>query len=105
MTGLLDGKLALVAGVANRRSIAWAVAQALAAEGATLAFTYQGARVEPNVRELAASLGSDLCVECDVGDDGSLDRAFATVAEGLGGLDLLVHAIAFAPAHDPEGRF
>ncbi len=105
MTGLLDGKLALVAGVANRRSIAWAVAQALAAEGATLAFTYQGARVEPNVRELAASLGSDLCVECDVGDDESLDRAFATVAEGLGGLDLLVHAIAFAHAHDLEGRF
>jgi enoyl-[acyl-carrier protein] reductase I len=105
MTGLLDGKLALVAGVANRRSIAWAVAQALAAEGATLAFTYQGGRVEPNVRELAASLGSDLCVECDVGDDESLDRAFATVAEGLGGLDLLVHAIAFAQAHDLEGRF
>ena len=105
MTGLLDGKLALVAGVANRRSIAWAVAQALAAEGATLAFTYQGARVEPNVRELAASLGSELCVECDVGDDESLDRAFAAVADGLGGLDLLVHAIAFAHAHDLEGRF
>jgi enoyl-[acyl-carrier protein] reductase I len=105
MTGLLDGKLALVAGVANRRSIAWAVAQALAAEGATLAFTYQGARVEPNVRELAAGVGCNLCVECDVGDDASLDHAFATVAEGLGGLDLLVHAIAFAQAHDLEGRF
>ena len=66
MTGLLEGKLALVAGVANRRSIAWAVAQELAAQGAKLAFTYQGARIESSVRELAASIGSDLCVECDV---------------------------------------
>ena len=105
MTGLLEGKLALVAGVANRRSIAWAVAQELAAQGAKLAFTYQGARIESSVRDLAASIGSDLCVECDVTDDASLDRAFADVAEGLGGLDLLVHSIAFAHAHDLEGRF
>ena len=105
MTGLLEGKLALVAGVANRRSIAWAVAQELAAQGAKLAFTYQGARIESSVRELAASIGCDLCVECDVGDEASLDRAFAEVAEGLGGLDLLVHSIAFAQAHDLEGRF
>jgi enoyl-[acyl-carrier protein] reductase I len=105
MTGLLEGKLALVAGVANRRSIAWAVAQELAAQGARLAFTYQGARIESSVRDLAASIGSDLCVECDVTDDESLDRAFAQVAEGLGGLDLLVHSIAFARAHDLEGRF
>jgi enoyl-[acyl-carrier protein] reductase I len=105
MTGLLEGKLALVAGVANRRSIAWAVAQQLAEQGATLAFTYQGTRIEPSVRELAASVGSNLCVECDVGDEQSLDRAFAEVNEGLGGLDLLVHSIAFAQAHDLEGRF
>jgi enoyl-[acyl-carrier protein] reductase I len=105
MTGLLEGKLALVAGVANRRSIAWAVAQELAAQGAKVAFTYQGARIESSVRDLAASIGSDLCVECDVTDEASLDRAFAEVAEGLGGLDLLVHSIAFAQAHDLEGRF
>jgi enoyl-[acyl-carrier protein] reductase I len=105
MTGLLEGKLALVAGVANRRSIAWAVAQELAAAGATLAFTYQGSRIESSVRELAASIGSELCVECDATDDASLDRAFAEVEEGLGGLDLLVHSIAFAQAHDLEGRF
>jgi enoyl-[acyl-carrier protein] reductase I len=105
MTGLLEGKLALVAGVANRRSIAWAVAQELAAQGAQLAFTYQGARIESSVRELAATVGSDLCVECDATDDESLDRAFADVAEGLGGLDLLVHSIAFAQAHDLAGRF
>jgi enoyl-[acyl-carrier protein] reductase I len=105
MTGLLDGKLALVAGVANRRSIAWAVAQELAAQGAKLAFTFQGARIESSVRELAASIGSELCVECDATDDASLERAFAAVADGLGGLDLLVHSIAFAQAHDLEGRF
>jgi enoyl-[acyl-carrier protein] reductase I len=105
MTGLLEGKLALVAGVANRRSIAWAVAQELAAQGAKLAFTFQGARIESSVRELAASIGSELCVECDATDDASLEQAFATVAEGLGGLDLLVHSIAFAQAHDLEGRF
>jgi enoyl-[acyl-carrier protein] reductase I len=105
MTGLLEGKLALVAGVANRRSIAWAVAQELAAQGAKLAFTYQSARIESSVRELAATVGSELCVECDATDDESLDRAFADVAEGLGGLDLLVHSIAFAQAHDLEGRF
>jgi enoyl-[acyl-carrier protein] reductase I len=105
MTGLLEGKLALVAGVANRRSIAWAVAQQLAEQGARLAFTYQGARIESSVRELASSIGSELCVECDATDDASLERAFADVAEGLGGLDLLVHSIAFAQAHDLEGRF
>jgi enoyl-[acyl-carrier protein] reductase I len=105
MTGLLEGKLALVAGVANRRSIAWAVAQELAAQGARLAFTYQGSRIESSVRELAAGIGSELCVECDVTDDASLDRAFAEVSEGLGGLDLLVHSVAFAQAHDLEGRF
>jgi enoyl-[acyl-carrier protein] reductase I len=105
MTGLLEGKLALVAGVANRRSIAWAVAQELAAQGAKLAFTYQGARIESSVRDLAASIGSDLCVECDATDDASLEQAFAAVNDGLGGLDLLVHSIAFAQAHDLEGRF
>jgi enoyl-[acyl-carrier protein] reductase I len=102
---VLEGKLALVAGVANRRSIAWAIAQALHERGATLAFTYQGERIEKSVRELAASIGSELVVECDVRSDEGLDRAFAQVADGLGGLDILVHSVAFAQAHDLQGRF
>jgi enoyl-[acyl-carrier protein] reductase I len=102
---VLEGKLALVAGVANRRSIAWAIARALHERGATLAFTYQGERIEKSVRELAASIGSELVVECDVRSDEDLDRAFAEVAGGLGGLDILVHSVAFAQAHDLQGRF
>jgi enoyl-[acyl-carrier protein] reductase I len=102
---VLEGKLALVAGVANRRSIAWAIAQELHAQGAKLAFTYQGERIEKGVRELAASVGSDVVVPCDVRSDEDLDRAFADVAAGLGGLDLMVHSIAFAQAHDLQGRF
>ena len=99
---MLDGKLALVAGVANRRSIAWAIAERLHEAGARLAFTYQGERIEKSVRELAESIGSNLVVPCDVRSDEDLDRAFAEVADGLGGLDLLVHSIAFAQAHDLE---
>jgi len=100
-----DGKRGLVLGVANRRSIAWAIAQALHERGAKLAFTYQGERILKSVRELAASIGSDLVVECDVRSDENLDRAFAEVADGLGGLDILVHSVAFAQAHDLQGRF
>jgi enoyl-[acyl-carrier protein] reductase I len=102
---VLEGKLALVAGVANRRSIAWAIAQALHDAGARCAFTYQGERLEKTVRELAASIGSDIVVPCDVRSDADLDRAFEEVATGLGGLDILVHAVAFAQAHDLQGRF
>ncbi len=76
--GLLDGKIALVAGVANKRSLAWAIARRLAEQGATLAFTYQGERIESSVRELAASVGSDVVIECDVADDASIDKAFAS---------------------------
>jgi enoyl-[acyl-carrier protein] reductase I len=101
----VEGKLALVAGVANRRSIAWAIAQALVARGVRVAFTYQGERIEKTVRELAATVGSDIVVPCDVRSDQDLDGAFAAVADGLGGLDLLVHAVAFAQAHDLQGRF
>jgi enoyl-[acyl-carrier protein] reductase I len=103
--GLLDGKIALVAGVANKRSLAWAIARRLAEQGATLAFTYQGERIESTVRELAASVGSDVCIECDVGDDASIDNAFARLVERVGGLDLMAHSIAFAQAHDLAGRF
>jgi enoyl-[acyl-carrier protein] reductase I len=103
--GLLDGKIALVAGVANRRSIAWAVARKLHEQGAQLAFTYQGERIEKGVRELAASTDSERVYECDVTSDESLDALFASLQRDVGGLDLMVHSIAFARAHDLEGRF
>lgn len=102
---MLEGKLALVAGVANRRSIAWAIAQGLHERGAKLAFTYQGERIKKSVTELAASIGSDLVVECDVRSDSDLDRAFDEIVSGLGGLDLMVHSVAYAQAHDLQGRF
>jgi enoyl-[acyl-carrier protein] reductase I len=102
---VLEGKLALVAGVANRRSIAWAIAQELHARGAKLAFTYQGERIKKSVTELAASIGSDIVVECDVRSDEDLDRAFGEIVDGLGGLDLMVHSVAYAQAHDLQGRF
>jgi enoyl-[acyl-carrier protein] reductase I len=100
------GKTALVLGVANRRSIAWAIAQQLADGGAQLAFTYQGERIEKNVRELAETVSSPLVTACDVRSDEDLERVFAEVGEAFGGkLDLLVHSVAFADARDLEGRF
>jgi enoyl-[acyl-carrier protein] reductase I len=96
----------LVLGVANKRSIAWAIARRLAAAGAELAFTYQGERIEKSVRELAESLSSPLVTECDVRSDEDVARVFREVGEAFdGGLDLLVHAVAFAAAEDLEGRF
>jgi enoyl-[acyl-carrier protein] reductase I len=106
MPGTYDGKRGLVLGVANRRSIAWAIAQKLAAGGAELAFTYQGERIEKTVRELADSLSSPLVTECDVRSDEEIARVFAEVADRFdGGLDLLVHSVAYAAAEDLEGRF
>jgi enoyl-[acyl-carrier protein] reductase I len=103
--GMLHGKVALVAGVANKRSIAWAIAQALHGAGATLAFTYQGERLGDSVRKLAESAGSDVVVECDVSSDASIERAFDELGSRLGGLDIMAHSIAFAPAESFEGRF
>ena len=101
-----SGKRGLVLGVANRRSIAWAIAQELALGGASLAFTYQGERIEKGVRELADSVGSPLVTECDVRSDQDLERVLSEVGETFGGeLDLLVHSVAFADARDLEGRF
>ena len=101
-----DGKRGLVLGVANRRSIAWAIAQRLAGGGASLAFTFQGERIEKNVRELAESVGSPLVTECDVRSDDDVERVFSEVGETFGGqLDVLVHSVAFADARDLEGRF
>jgi enoyl-[acyl-carrier protein] reductase I len=106
MSDRFAGKTGLVLGVANRRSIAWAIAQQLADGGAQLAFTYQGERIEKNVRDLAETVSSPLVTECDVRSDKDLERVFAEVGEAFGGkLDLLVHSVAFADARDLEGRF
>jgi len=106
VAGRFEGKQALVLGVANRRSIAWAIARRLAEEGAQVAFTYQGERIEKSVRDLAATVESPLVTECDVRSDDDVGRVFAEVAEAFGGgLDVLVHSVAFAAAEDLEGRF
>ena len=106
MPNRFEGKQALVLGVANRRSIAWAIAERLAAEGAQLAFTYQGERIEKSVRDLAESVSSPLVTELDVRSDEQLERVFAEVAATFGGeLDILVHSVAYAAAEDLEGRF
>ena len=106
VAGRFEGKTGLVLGVANRRSIAWAIAKRLADEGASLAFTFQGERLEKNVRELAETVSSPLVTECDVRSDDDVGRVFGEVADAFGGgLDLLVHSVAFAAAEDLEGRF
>ena len=106
MEGRFSGKRGLVLGVANRRSIAWAIARRLAEGGASLAFTYQGERIEKSVRELAESVASPLVTSCDVRADGDLERVFGEVGDVFGGkLDLLVHSVAYAAAEDLEGRF
>src|SRR6476646_12294748 len=100
-----EGKRGLVLGVANKRSIAWAIARRLAAAGAELAFTYQGERIEKSVRDLAESVSSPLVTECDVRSDEDVARVVREAGDALGGLDLLVHSVAFAAAEDLEGRF
>ena len=106
MAGDFQGKRGLVLGVANKRSIAWAIAQELADGGASLAFTYQGERIEKSVRELADTVRSPLVTECDVRSDEDIARVFEAVDEAFDGkLDILVHSVAFAAAEDLEGRF
>jgi enoyl-[acyl-carrier protein] reductase I len=102
---LMQGKRGLVMGVANNRSIAWAIAQAVAAQGGELAFTYQGEALEKRVRPLAASVGSDLVLPCDVSSDAAIDAAFDALAARWGKLDFLVHAIGFADKNFLRGRF
>ena len=104
--GLLDGKHGLVFGVANKRSIAWAIAQAWAREGAKLAFTYQGARLKENVEELGGTFGPDtLLLPCDVTKDEEIARVFDEVRAKFGTLQLLLHSVAFAPKDALEGEF
>lgn len=105
MTLPLEGRTALIFGVANHRSIAWAIAQSLSAAGARLALPYQS-RMEKFVRDLAATLPNNpLTMECDVQSDEELDSAFAAVEKDFGGLDILIHCVAFAPPAELEGRF
>jgi enoyl-[acyl-carrier protein] reductase I len=104
--GDFAGKRGLVLGVANKRSIAWAIAKRLAEGGANLAFTYQGERIEAGVRELAGSVDASLVTGCDVRSDDDVARVVSEVGEVFGGeLDLLVHSVAFAASEDLEGRF
>jgi len=103
---LLDGKIGIVFGVANKRSIAWAIAQAWAREGATLAFTYQGERLKDNVEELVGTFGKDtLILPCDVTKDEDIAAVFKAVGEKHGKLHLLLHSVAFAPKEALEGQF
>ena len=100
-----SGKTGLVVGVANKRSIAWAIAQALAARGARLAVSYQGERLEENVRELSASLTDPVILPLDVADDAQIASAFEQVESTFGGLDFLVHGAAFAPREELSAPF
>jgi enoyl-[acyl-carrier protein] reductase I len=106
MTSILAGKIGLVVGVANKRSIAWAIAQAWHKAGATLAFTYQGERLKDNVAELAGTFGPDtMLLPCDVTKDEDIARVFTEVGAKLGKLHLLLHSVAFAPREALEGDF
>lgn len=101
---ILEGKKALVFGVANDRSIAWGISQALHAAGAKMGFTYVNA-LESRVRPLAESLGAEVIAPCDVTSDADLDKAFKVVEDTWGEVDILIHAVAFANREDLEGRF
>lgn len=102
---LLEGKTGIVFGVANKRSIAWAIAQSLASAGMRLAFTYQGERLKENVEELAATLPGSVLYPCDVTSDGEVGDVFTGVGRDLGRLDTLVHSVAYAAKEDLEGAF
>ncbi|MGE3066040.1 MAG: enoyl-ACP reductase FabI [Hyphomicrobiaceae bacterium] len=102
---LMTGKRGLIMGVANNRSIAWGIAKAVAAQGAELAFTYQGDALKKRVEPLAAEAGTSLVLPCDVTDGASMDSVFATLAKTWERLDFLVHAIAFSDKAELDGRY
>ena len=103
--GMLDGKTGVIFGVANKRSIAWAIAQALSREGMRLAFTYQGERLKESVGELTTRMDGSLLLPCDVTIDAEIESVFRDVGEKFGKLDALVHSVAFAPREDLENEF
>ena len=103
--GFLAGKKALITGVASNRSIAWGIAQAMHREGAELAFTYQNERLKERVQEFAAQCGASLVLPCEVQEDAEIDALFAALGEQWGGLDILVHSLAFAPREELAGTY
>ena len=105
MAGLMAGKRGLIMGVANDRSLAWGIAQAVAAQGGEIAFSFQGEALEKRVRPLAASLGSEFLIECDVSETASLDTCFATLGAKWPTIDFLVHAIGFSDKNELRGRY
>jgi enoyl-[acyl-carrier protein] reductase I len=105
MTGLLAGRRGLIMGLANDKSIAWGIARHAAAEGAELAFSYQGEALRKRVEPLAASLGTPLLAECDVADEASIDALFDRLRAAWGRLDFLVHAIGFSDKNELRGRY
>ncbi|MEM6902069.1 MAG: SDR family oxidoreductase, partial [Pseudomonadota bacterium] len=104
-TGLMAGKRGLIMGVANDRSIAWGIAEALHNAGAELALTYQGDAFAKRVKPLAERIGCDTLIDCDVTDDASLDAAFDEIGKKGGKIDFLVHAIAFSDKRELDGRY
>ena len=104
-TRLMAGKRGLIMGLANDKSIAWGIAKACADAGAELAFSYQGDALKKRVDPLAAELGSDIVLPCDVGDEASMDALFAALADRWDGLDFLVHAIGFSDKTELRGRY
>jgi enoyl-[acyl-carrier protein] reductase I len=103
--GFLSGKRALITGIASHRSIAWGIAQAMHAQGAELAFTYQNERLKERVDQAAAEFGGGPVLACDVAVDGDVDRMYAELAQSWDGFDILVHSIAYAPREQIQGRF
>jgi enoyl-[acyl-carrier protein] reductase I len=103
--GFMTGKRGLIMGVANDRSLAWGIAEKLAAEGAELAFSYQGEALEKRVRPLAEQLGTPLLFDCDVASDESIDRLFADLAGHWPTIDFVVHAIGFSDKNELRGRY
>ena len=104
-SGIMAGKRGLIMGVANDRSLAWGIAQAIAAQGGEIAFSFQGEALEKRVRPLAESLGADFLIECDVADPASMDAAFATLAARWQTIDFVVHAIGFSDKNELRGRY
>jgi enoyl-[acyl-carrier protein] reductase I len=105
MQGLMQGKRGVIMGVANDHSIAWGIAQAIAAQGAEIAFTYQGDALERRVRPLAESVGSKIVLPCDVEDVSTVDAVFAELKKQWGAIDFYVHAIGFSDKNELKGRF
>ena len=104
-SGLMKGKRGLIMGVANNHSIAWGIAKQCAAQGAELAFTYQGSQFEKRVRPLSEEVGSSTLIECDVADEDNLDKSFAALEDQFGKIDFLVHAIAYSNKEELKGRY